>query len=116
MHELGVMANVLDITLEYAQKNDVKKVRKINLEVGEYSGIIAKLAQDFFGYISKDTIADEAIIDIKKVPMKGKCRICGTESDVNLDKLSFLCPECGSNKMELLSSGREWRIESLEVE
>jgi hydrogenase nickel incorporation protein HypA/HybF len=94
----------------------VKIIRKIYLEVGEYSGIVPKLAQDFFGYISKGTIAEDAIIDIKNVPTIIKCKICGNEGNINPGKLSFVCPKCGMDKMEILSSGREWRIESLEVE
>ena len=77
MHELGIMANVLDIVLEYSQKNNVSKVHKISLEIGEYSGIVPHLAQDFFGYISKGSIAEGAEVEIKKVPLRAKCRDCG---------------------------------------
>jgi len=116
MHELGIMANVLDLALEYSQANDVRKIRKVILEVGEYSGIMPKLAQDFFGYIAKNTIAEGAVIEIKKVPMKVRCRECGAEAEIIPNNLMLSCLECGSENLERITSGREWKLESLEVE
>lgn len=115
MHELGIMANVLDIALEYAEKNDANKIHAINLEVGEYSGVIPKLAQDFFRYMAKGTIAKDATIKITKVPMRVKCKECESISEVSAADM-LACPKCGSDDTELYFTSRGWRIESMEVE
>jgi len=57
MHELGIMENVLDVALEYAKMNDVKKILAINLSVGALTEIVPEFAQMFFEFVAKDTIA-----------------------------------------------------------
>lgn len=115
MHELGIMANVLDVALECAVQNDVKKIRAVNLEIGELSDIVPKIAQDFFGFIARGTIAENASLNIVKIPARIRCRDCGEEDDLDVDHPSFTCIECGSKSLQLIS-GREYRIESIEVE
>lgn len=115
MHELGIMANVLDIALEYAEQNDVKKILAVNMEIGELSDIVPKIAQDFFGFIARGTIAENASLNIVKIPARLRCRDCGEEDDLDTDHPSYICFECGSKSLELIS-GREYRIASIEVE
>ena len=115
MHELSVIQSVLDIVIEHAKKNNAKKVKKINLEIGELSGFIPEWIQTYFDFVSKDTIASEAKLVIKKVDAKLKCRECSKEFGVKKDKLDFTCPKCKSSDIELLS-GREYFIKSIEVD
>lgn len=115
MHELGIMKNVLEVALEYAEKNEVKKIRAINLTIGALSDIIPEYAQMFFELIAKDTIADNAKIIIEKIPARIRCRSCGTEIEMDLDHLLYSCSQCGSESIELVS-GREFRVTSMEVE
>lgn len=109
------MANILDVALEFAEKNDVEKVRAINLEIGALSDIVPQIAQDFFGFIARGTIAEGAQVSIARIPAVIKCRSCGLEDDLDIDHPSLVCPDCGSKSLELVS-GREYRIESIEVE
>ncbi len=109
------MANVLDVALEFAAKNDVKKILAINLEIGTLSDIVPPIAQDFFGFIATGTIAEGAKLNIVRIPAVIKCRSCGLEDDLDIDRPSLVCPDCGSKSLEPIS-GREYRIESIEVE
>ncbi len=115
MHELGIMTNVLELALEYAQQNKVKKIRAINLTVGAISGIVPKFAQMFFNHISKGTIAENAKINIQKTPVRIVCRSCGVETEIETQNSSFSCIECGSEAIQLIS-GKEISIASIEVE
>lgn len=115
MHELSVIQSVLDIVLDYAKKYNARKVKKINLEIGELSGFIPEWIQTYFDFVSKDTIAEKAKLVIKKIPAKIKCVECGKEFGVKKDKLEFTCPRCKSTDIELLQ-GREYFIKSIEVD
>jgi hydrogenase nickel insertion protein HypA len=115
MHELGIMKNVLEVALDNAEMNDVKKILTINLTVGALSDIVPEYAQMFFELISKDTIAEKAIINIEKVPARIRCRSCGTEVEMDLNHLLYACSQCGSKSIALIS-GREFRINNMEVE
>jgi hydrogenase nickel incorporation protein HypA/HybF len=116
MHELGVMAGVLNLVLDTAEKNEVSAVLKVTMEVGEYSGIIPKLAQDFFHYLAKGTLAERAEVEVRKVPVQVRCQGCGQEMHAEADIFEYGCPHCGSDNLKILSTGRGWRLESIEVE
>lgn len=116
MHEMGIMSNVLDIALDFSQKNDVSRVLKIILEVGEYSGIVPRIATDFFSYLARGTVAEGAEIEIIKKPLMARCENCGNVVHATMDVLEKGCPECSEKALRLLSSGRGWRMECMEVE
>ena len=115
MHELAIMTRVLDVALEYAEVNNVKKIRAINLEAGAISGIVPRFAQMFFDHISKGTIAENALIKIENIPAKMACRSCGLEADMVPIGQSYSCLECGSQSMQIVS-GRGYKVMSIEVE
>ena len=114
MHELSIMSGILDIVLEHANKNNAKKVMKVNLRIGYLSDIIPEWAQTYFDMLSKDTIADGALLDIERVPVKIRCRACGRDHTFPGKEWGFACPHCGSSDIELLE-GREFSVTSIEI-
>jgi hydrogenase nickel incorporation protein HypA/HybF len=115
MHELSVMSNILEIVLDYAGKYRVQRVSKINLEVGELSDLLPEWMQTYFDFVSKDTLADKAVLSIEKLPALLRCRSCSHEYGFTRDNWQFACPACDSADVEILQ-GREFRIVSIEVE
>jgi hydrogenase nickel incorporation protein HypA/HybF len=109
------MKDVLEIALEYAEQNDVKKIRTIALSVGALASIVPDWAQMFFNYVSKGTIAEEAKIQIETIPAKIRCRSCGAETEMDVHNLLYECNKCDSKAIELVT-GREFRVTSMEVE
>ena len=115
MHELSVISNILDIILEYGEKNHASKISKVNLSIGELSDIVPRWAQLYFDLVSQDTIASKAELVVEKIPVRIRCTLCGTETQLEKKDFRFLCGECESEKVEILS-GRELRISSIEIE
>jgi hydrogenase nickel incorporation protein HypA/HybF len=114
VHELSIMGSILDIVLQHADKNGARKVTRINLRIGQLSDIIPDWAQTYFDMLSKDTIADGALLDIEHVPVKVKCRDCGHEHTFKDKKWAFTCVKCESTEIELLE-GREFSVTSIEI-
>ena len=113
MHEFGITQNILSITIEKANAVQAEKVAKINLTIGELSGIVSDCVQFYFDFLSKDTIAAEASLCFYQPPIKLRCRNCDiTFSPVNLD---WSCPDCQEQNVEIVS-GRECYVDSIEVE
>ena len=113
MHEFSITEGILSITLEKANAVQAKRVAKINLTIGELSGIVSDCVQFYFDFLSKDTIAAEASLCFNQPPIKVKCRNCATTfSPSNLD---WACPNCQEQQIEIIS-GRECYVESIEVE
>ncbi len=113
MHELAITQSILSIALEQAEAAKANKITRINLTIGELSGIVDDCVQFYFDLLSKDTKAAEAILSFEKPVTRLRCRDCSAAfSPANLD---WSCPDCHSQKVEIVS-GRECLISSIEVD
>jgi hydrogenase nickel incorporation protein HypA/HybF len=113
MHELGVTENIVNIALAKAGEAQANKVIKISLVVGELSGFVPDCIQFYFDSLSKDTIAQGAVLHFESVPTQLRCRDCSTTFSPQ-DTL-WTCPECRGQSIEIFK-GRELYVESMEVE
>ncbi len=113
MHELSITQSIFSIALEQAQAVQASKITKINLTIGELSGIVDECVQFYFDIISKDSIAAEASLSFHRPPTKLRCHNCATT--FSPDNLNWACPNCQEQKIEIVS-GRECYVESIEVE
>ena len=53
MHELGIVLHVIDQVEELAKENNVSKVTRLTLEVGEVSSIVPSYFSDCFEWAKK---------------------------------------------------------------
>ena len=113
MHEFAITQSILDIVLDEAKAAQANKITKVNLIIGELSGVVSDSVQFYFDFLKKDNAAGEATLDFKLVPAQLKCRDCLT--DFNPRDSLWICPNCQSASMEIIS-GRDCYIESIEVE
>lgn len=113
MHELAITQSILDIAQKAAEEHGAKRVQSVRIMLGEYSGVVPQCIQYYFDVISKGTIAEGAMLDIQRLPVVIHCNVCNKESQI--ERLHFSCPLCGSTDLKLIQ-GREFYIESLEVE
>jgi hydrogenase nickel incorporation protein HypA/HybF len=113
MHEFGITENIVNIALDKASEAQASKITQINLVIGELSGFIIDCIQFYFDSLSKDTIAQEAVLQFELVPAQLRCRNCSTIFHPQ-DTL-WSCPRCQGQSVEIVK-GRELYIESMEVE
>ena len=113
MHELAITQSILDISKKAADEHGAKRVKSVRIMLGEYSGVVPQCIQDYFDVVSKDTVVEGAFLDIRRLPVVIRCHSCQKES--RIDRLHVACPACGSTDLKLIQ-GREFYIESLEVE
>ena len=113
MHELGITENIVNIALAKAGEAQASRIGQINLVIGEMSGFVADCIQFYFDSLSRDTIAQGAVLHFELVPAQLRCRNCSTIFAPQ-DTLWF-CPECHGQSVEI-SKGRELYMESIEVE
>ena len=113
MHELAVTQSMVDLVLDEAKKGGAHKVKKINLVLGELSGVVGDCVQLYFGLMSKDTIAEGATVSFNTVATQAKCRQCAKVFEVK--ESNWICPECHGVSVELVA-GNELFVESIEVE
>jgi hydrogenase nickel incorporation protein HypA/HybF len=113
MHELAITQSILSLTLEQAKKVNASKITRINLTIGELTGIVEDCVRFYFELLSKDTIAAEATLTFDKPPTTLRCRQCATT--FSPENLTWVCPNCGEPKIEIIS-GRECLVSSIEVD
>ena len=113
MHELAITQSMLDLVLEQAEKAEAKSVGKINLVIGEMTGVVDRAVQFYFNFLSKGTPAEGAALAFKVIPTTAECRNC--RKKFKLGEFDWACPHCQSNNIEIVG-GKELFVESIEVE
>lgn len=103
MHELGIMADVLDTAISVAENHGGSRVTKITLKIGVMSGVMPEYVQSFFDVISKNTVASGANITIESDPAVFHCRKCGEQTVYEALGPEYVCGHCGSPALHLLS-------------
>ena len=113
MHELGVTESIAAICLRHAQGNGARRVVKVNVRLGELAGIIDHYVAFYWDMVTRDTIAEGSALNFIKVPVVARCPSC--EEDFAVSQYDLTCPYCGRTDSELVS-GREFLVESIEIE
>ena len=93
MHELAITQSMFDLVLEQAKKAEAKKVGKINVVIGEMTGVVSDCVQFYFDFISEGTLAEGAALSFVMIPPKAKCRGC--DKLLNSRNLIGLAPIVG---------------------
>ena len=114
MHELSVTQGILEIALDYAARNQATKIVEINLQIGEITDFDDEWIQRYFDFISEETIARGAKLRITRIPAQMHCARCSFVFPLDRSTWNTQCPSCQSKESHLIS-GREFRVESLEV-
>jgi hydrogenase nickel incorporation protein HypA/HybF len=113
MHEMGIAQNILEIAIDAANKEDAKKISRINLLAGELRGIVPLQLTFCFSIASQNTIASGAYLNIDTVAVSGHCGDCN--ADFSIEEYQYLCPKCASKNIQI-TGGTELRIKDIEIE
>ena len=113
MHELALTEGILRIVASEQKKNAFSRVLEIDLQIGEYSGVIPGCIEEFFPLAAKGTAAEGAKLVMKTTPAAFECLDCGFRGPV--EKHRACCPHCGSTAIRM-TAGREFFVENLIVE
>ena len=115
MHELPVTEKILDVVLRHAEGQNVSRILRIYLRVGDLSDLEPEWIQRYFDYLSKGTLAENARLVIETAPIVLRCGSCGSSFQIKKDDLEGVrCPECGETGCSLVS-GREYYVKNMEV-
>ena len=114
MHELGIVIEVVKQVEQLAKQNDVEKVTKLTLEVGEVSGVVKEYFFDAFKwFIKKSQYMKECELDYVTIEGISYCQDC--KQTYSTTKHGKECPFCHSDHTYLVS-GQEVKIKDIEVQ
>lgn len=98
---------------EAAIAQKAKKIRKINLMVGDYCGYVGSSINLYFPIIAENTMCSDAELVIERIKPQLRCESCNKLFE--RQSFSFICPFCkGEGKPTEI--GKEFYIMSIEVE
>lgn len=113
MHEYSVTKSLVDLCVREAHDNSFKKIFRIHLTIGRFTGFSADSINFYFDYLKQGTSCQDAEIVFKEIPIQIRCRSCNSESTIAEPVL--VCPLCNAIDIDLLT-GREFFVESIEGE
>ena len=110
MHELAIADSVVQIASRHA---DGRQVTKVYLKVGHLRQVVPSALAFSFELVAQGTPVEGAELEMEEIPVTGKCRECGAESQ--LAGFPLQCGACGGFALQILE-GEELYVESLELE
>jgi len=113
MHELSATESILSLALNEAARIGAARVTRIRLKTGEWSTFEPDCLRFYFGILAAGTRAEGAELDVDVIPARFVCEACGIEYSPAHGR--FTCPTCFAARGKLIS-GREFYVDSLEVE
>jgi len=113
MHEMSIAQNIIEIIEEQLRETEFSKVSVVKMKIGALTAVEPSALLFCFDVISKGTLAEGARLEIDEVPIRGQCKECQTNFEVQ--DYFFVCPTCGSVDVKLIS-GEELLVSELEVE
>ena len=110
MHELAIADSVVQIASRHAGE---RRVTKVYLKVGHLRQVVPSALAFSFELVAQGTPVEGAELALEEIPVRGRCRECGTESQ--LTEFPLQCAKCEGYDLEILE-GEELYVESLELE
>ncbi len=113
MHEMSLAENVLQIITDAAMEQNFSSVKTVRLEIGQLAGVEADAMKFCFTAVTRDTIAQDAKLEIIETPGQAHCTYCAMT--VHVRTVYDACPQCGMLPLQV-TGGNEMRVKELDVE
>lgn len=113
MHEYPITMEIVRLAGEAAQRRNARRVKRIALVIGDYSGYVGESIAMYFDAIAKGTCCEGCQLAVTRVEPKTECERCGEL--FKRRPLSFECPHCGGQGRPT-KIGTEFYIDYIEVE
>lgn len=114
MHEMALMGDILNIIQKDLEKRQLKKVKRIELIVGDISNAMPdalEMAFDMYKTQSIPFLDKECELIIIREEAKAKCFIC--DAEYIPDQKIAVCPLCQIPSGQLIS-GETFKVHSYE--
>ena len=110
MHELGIVYEVINVVDRFVKANQLTKVEKIILEVGQLSQAIPRFIEECYPAAVSETDYEQTLLEIIVLPANGSCVNC--HETYNIVEANKVCPKCKGESYTLLS-GEEFNIKEV---
>ncbi len=120
MHEVSVMAGVVESVLKELEKYEVLRVEEVQLTLGELTFLGEEQLQFAYEIITRDTPLQDSVLVIVPEETELQCLSCGYQGkadkigeEFHMAMPSLACPKC-KGKVKVLK-GQSCRVTSMKV-
>lgn len=120
MHEVSVMAGIVESVLKELEKHDVLRVEEVVLTLGELTFLGEEQLQFAYEIITRETALQGSTLVIAPEETELQCLSCGYQGkadkvgeEFHMAMPSLACPKC-KGKVKVLK-GRSCRVTSMKV-
>lgn len=110
VHELGVVIAVVEKVEKLAREQQLIKIEKLVLQIGELSSIVPMYVENCFPAAVDGTLLQDTKLEIEILPGNALCRKC--RKVYNFLENNRTCPYCQAQEWEIIS-GREFYIKEI---
>lgn len=110
MHELGIVYEVIKVVDKFVEDNNITKVEKIVLEIGQLSQAIPRFIEECYPAAVDGTLYENTILEIISLPANGECKSCN--EIYNIIEHKKICPKCSGDDYRIVS-GEEFDIKEI---
>jgi hydrogenase nickel incorporation protein HypA/HybF len=117
MHEMSLVASLLDITRQEMRARSASKLLRLRVRYGALANIAPEAFAFAFEVMTKDQDLDGAMLDLVEEPLLLACGGCGREfSPAPLPAALFAsCPACSEEIGHRVLSGTGLFLDQLEL-
>ena len=102
MHEIGALHEMVVEAETIAKKNNVSRIRALEIELGELSGMLPEFFEKYYSIVIENRpLFKDSELKIKIVKGQGLCLSCSAFYNVAANK--GFCPKCGSRNKKIIS-------------
>jgi len=113
MHELGIVFYIIKDVKKVALENNVTRVSKVVMNIGEVSTVVPYLLSDCWQWaVKKEEMLTDCVLEIISTPAVSFCGDC--QKEFGTVEHGKTCPYCQSENTWLLR-GNEVEIKEIEV-
>ena len=114
MHEVAIMESMHEQLTSLAREHGASRVRRVAVEIGELSNVVPEmLEQAFLAFREVEPLLAGAEIEIRRVPLRVRCRACGAESAP--EGFRIRCGACDGTGVDVIQ-GEELLLRDVEME
>jgi hydrogenase nickel incorporation protein HypA/HybF len=113
MRELQATQSILAKALSKARESNAKRIKTVQLAIGEIVKLDQTSIQKYWKEISQGTLAERAQLHFRLIHAEMQCMACFRKYYPLNGKIH--CPYCGSYGAKIIS-GEEFYLESIEWE
>ncbi|ADN77350.1 hydrogenase nickel insertion protein HypA [Ferrimonas balearica DSM 9799] len=111
MHEMSLAEGILQIVQD--QAGNSPRVHSVTLSVGELAGVELDALRFCFDVVTRDSAAQDAILEIETVPGSAFCFDCLAQ--VPLARRGNPCPRCEGHSLTVVG-GDQMKVKYLEID